>query len=254
MVKIVTFNLRCDNELDGCNRFLYRKEFIKEKLEKELPDIICFQEVLPHMDAWLRENLPDHTMVGCGREKMLDGERVSVAFKKDRFHLLSMETYWLSPEPYVPGSRYEEQSLCPRTCTELVLQMEGSVFRLINTHLDHIGTKARKQGLQQIVQKVKTERFLPDIPVILAGDFNAEPDSEELAVLKDEGWINLTEGAGITFHGFDEQEKPQSIDYIYIFPQKEKYHVRCMEKWEDRKEELWLSDHYPVCVCIEKQD
>lgn len=39
-LKIVTFNIRCDYGQDGENQFCYRKDLIKNKIEKEHPDII----------------------------------------------------------------------------------------------------------------------------------------------------------------------------------------------------------------------
>ena len=252
-LKIVTFNIRCDYGQDGPNQFCYRSGLVKRKIEAEQPDIICFQEVLPHVVQWLKENLTDYYVVGCGREKTLDGEQMTVAFRRERLNMISMETYWMSPEPNIPGSRYEEQSMCPRTCTELVLQDVESIkpFRLINTHLDHIGVGARKLGLEQIVKKIESETFLPEVPVILAGDFNAEPDGEEIRVLDGKVCVNLTEGIGITFHGFDGSEPEQTIDYIYLFPQQASYTLKKLEKWEDKEGEVWLSDHYPVCVVLE---
>lgn len=116
-LKIVTFNIRCDYGQDGPNQFCYRSGLVKRKIEAEQPDIICFQEVLPHVVQWLKEN--------------------------------------------------------------------------------------------------------------------------------------LTEGIGITFHGFDGSEPEQTIDYIYLFPQQASYTLKKLEKWEDKEGEVWLSDHYPVCVVLE---
>lgn len=44
-MKVVTFNIRCDYEQDEENSFCYRKPYILQKIVKESPDIICFQEV-----------------------------------------------------------------------------------------------------------------------------------------------------------------------------------------------------------------
>ena len=84
--------------------------------------MICFQEVLPHVAAWLKENLTEYTVIGCGRSETLEDEQMTVAFRTKRLNLINMETFWLSPTPYVPASRYEEQSICPRVCTEVVLK------------------------------------------------------------------------------------------------------------------------------------
>ena len=48
-MKLVTFNIRCDFGQDGENNFEYRKDLILKKIAQEKPDMICFQEVLPHI-------------------------------------------------------------------------------------------------------------------------------------------------------------------------------------------------------------
>ena len=75
-MKFVTFNIRCDFGQDGANNFIYRRPLILEKIRQEKPDIIGFQEVLPHVAAWLKENLTEYYIAGCGREKDLTGEKL----------------------------------------------------------------------------------------------------------------------------------------------------------------------------------
>lgn len=255
MLKIVTFNIRCDYGQDGKNGFSFRKDLIRRKIEKENPEVICFQEVLPHVAEWLRTELAQYYAVGCGREAALDGEQMTVLFRKERFSLIHMDTYWLSPEPYRPGSRYAEQSNCPRTCTEVVLyDLEAKrALRVINTHLDHLYSEARRLGLLQILKRIEEEKFLPELPVILAGDFNADPGDPELEPMNAPEIKDLTGETGITFHGFFLGEKPQKIDYIYLVGEQTRKQLSWIrtEKWEDHEGELWLSDHYPVCTCLE---
>lgn len=251
MLKVVTFNIRYDCGRDGKNNFCYRKPLILEKLSKENPDIVCFQEVLPHVAAWLKEVLTDYYVVGCGRSETLEDEQEAVAYRRDRLNLISMDTFWLSETPYAPASRYPDQSICPRVCTEALFEdlREKKVLRLFNFHLDHVGVQARRLGLSQILKKADEAQLFPDAPVILMGDFNAPPDSEEMDVLRDNPrYRNLTEGIGITYHGFSPKDRPEYIDYVYVSDS-----LSCVrvEKWEDQKEGVWLSDHYPICVQLE---
>ena len=251
MMKLVTFNIRCDYDQDGENSFRFRKPLILKKLKEEKPDIICFQEVLPHVAVWLRENLTDYYVMGCGRSEELRDEQMTVAFRKNAFNLISMETFWLSPTPYEPGSRYHAQSTCPRVCTEMLLEDLGvqKVFRLFNLHLDHMGVEARKLSLIQILEKVRSAALFPKAPVILAGDFNAEQDGEEMRVLaEDLSYKNAAEGIGITYHGFLPEEPPESIDNIFC---QRPLVCRSVQKWEDRDGQVWLSDHYPICAYLE---
>ena len=252
-MKLVTFNLRCDHQQDGENCFIYRQPLILRAICRERPDVICFQEVLPHMAAWLKKSLADYYVVGCGRGERLDGEQMTVAFRKDCYQLLELRTFWLSETPAVPGSRYPDQS-CPRTCTDAVLleEKDGHVFRVLNTHLDHKGKEARERGLAQILRHAEQVDLFPGIPMILAGDFNAEPDSEEMKLLQTyPGLTNATRHIGITYHGYGRDDQPSQIDYIVLSGA-----LRCAQitKWTDVEQGVFLSDHYPVCADILWQD
>ena len=249
-MKFVTFNIRLDCKWDGENNFEFRQPLILKVLREESPDIVCFQEVLPHVQTWLKENLPDYTVVGCGREIGLRGESVCVAFRRSLFSLIHMDTFWLSPEPFTPGSRYEVQSDCPRTAVELLLHLDGTeqVVRILNTHLDHQGEPARRLGLQQILHHLEAAPLFPDAPVILTGDLNAPPESPELSVFGAyPEYRNATEGIGFTYHGYM-KGTPSPIDYIFI-----RGPITCnkVEKWTHSENGVYLSDHYPVCADLE---
>lgn len=250
-MKVVTFNIRCDYGQDKNNNFEYRKQHILNKIKNENPDIIGFQEVLPHVAAWLKENLDDYYIIGCPRSEKLDDEQVSIAYKKDRMNLIRMETWWLSNEPFVPGSRYEKQSICPRVANEAVFEdMETKkIFRMINTHLDHEAAQARREGLAQILNKLENEEFWKNLPVILCGDFNAEPDSDEMKALFENSSLDVvTKNIGYTYHNFGKNDPAVSIDYIVL---KGDFKCTSVEKWTDEKDGVYFSDHYPVCAIIE---
>ena len=248
-MKLVTFNIRLDWNRDGNNNFCFRKDMILKKIQKELPDIICFQEVLPHVALWLKENLTQYYIVGCPREVNFQGEQTCIAFLPGKFNLMKLDCYWLSPTPFVPGSRYEIQSDCPRVCTEATFHYlpSNKVFRLTNTHLDHEGHPARILGVKQIAKKLKNESFFPDAPCIFVGDMNAEPDSEEIRLVTEmTGMIDLAAESGGTYHGFH-TVPPVKIDYIFADPS---IKCRSITKWDDEENGVFLSDHYPIAAEI----
>jgi endonuclease/exonuclease/phosphatase family metal-dependent hydrolase len=249
-MKFVTFNIRCDHGQDGDNCFDNRKSLILRKFAQENPDIICFQEVLPHVALWLKNNLTDYLVFGCGRGVKMDSEQMTIAVRRDSYQLLEVHTYWLSETPDVPGSIYPGQSSCPRICTDAVLMEDasGQVFRVLNTHLDHVSAKARKLGLMQVLKYTPSVKAFAEAPVILAGDFNAEPDSEEMAPLFENPDLTVaTTDTGITYHGYGMAPHPTQIDYIVT-----RGALRCgkAQKWEDMENGVYLSDHYPVCCEI----
>ena len=244
-MKLVTCNIRCDYDQDGENSFRFRKAPLLEKFNTEQPDIICFQEVLPHVAAWLKESLTGYYVIGCGRDADYRGEQVSVAYRPDRLNLMSMETYWLSPTPLIPASRYENQSICPRVCTEAVFEdlSNGKLFRVVSVHLDHEGSGARKMALRQLLEKLSAPAQFADAAVILAGDFNAEPDAEEFAVFRDyPEYFDAAAQSGGTWHDFGRRVPASKIDYIFV----KGAQAKDMHVWKDCRNGVWLSDHYPV--------
>ncbi|MGL4738945.1 MAG: endonuclease/exonuclease/phosphatase family protein [Cellulosilyticaceae bacterium] len=181
-LKITTFNIRYDCGHDGKNNFEYRKQHILGKIQDESPDLIGFQEVLPHVLDWLKENLIDYTVVGCGRGTDYQDEANVIAFKKESFELFGLDTFWLSPTPKQPGSRFEKQSGCPRICTVALLKHHELAvpIRFYNTHLDHESSEARVLGMTSILERMAQDREAFKTPMILTGDLNAEPGTPEI--------------------------------------------------------------------------
>lgn len=252
MIRFVTFNIRCDYQQDGNNNFCYRKDMIRKKLEEEKPDIVCFQEVLPHVASWLKQELKDYYVLGCGRSSDLQDEQMAVAYRFERFDLIFWETFWLSASGR-PGSRYRKQSICPRTAAEVVLydREEKEIYRVFNTHLDHVSGEARKRGLGKILDRIEHLKTFPEAGVILAGDFNTEPDSSELAELWERGEMtDAAKGLGGTFHDYGRLPHPEKIDYVcFASPLKS----AGAEYWQDCKDGVYLSDHYPISVEIYRE-
>lgn len=247
-MKFVTFNIRCDHDQDGANSFRFRKPLILRTIREKQPDILCFQEVLPHVADWLRENLNGYVTLGCGRSAELEDEQMTVAFRADKYNLMEMHTFWMSETPFVPGSRYEEQSICPRTCTEVLLFERDTrrVVRVLNLHLDHVGEGARRLGLKQVLTHLDSAKLFPDAPIIMAGDFNDHPASGIWQAFEDHpGYTDATKDIGQTFHNFMRETGHGQIDYIFV-----RGGLECVkvEKWTAEENGVYLSDHYPLCA------
>lgn len=245
-MKIVTFNLRCDPPVDGVNAFAHRKGAILEKIEAERPDILGFQEVRPHMHAFLQAHLAGYALFG--RQRGGAGtESNPIAFRRDRFELIGLETRWLSPTPFVPASRYEIQSLCPRVFTHMVLEPlgGGSPIHVINTHLDHESEAARLQGAKHLIRYMLGILADRPYPLLLLGDFNAFPDEACIRALLRHEMLQLSdqsEGIAHTYHGYGTVEQPR-IDYIFS---RDFDRILPARAWTDERCGVYLSDHYPV--------
>ena len=97
-MKIVTFNLRCDNNHDGENRWQFRKGIVLDRLEAEAADVVGFQEVKPEMADFLRRHLNGYLCVGCGRSAEFAGENNMIAFRQDRYELMRLVKLTWDPD------------------------------------------------------------------------------------------------------------------------------------------------------------
>ena len=253
-MKIVTFNIRCALSGDGINSFFHRAGGILWKIDNEKPDVIGFQEVRPEIYDFLCKHLTGYTVVGCGRGADYEGEHNPVAFRSDKFELIGLDTEWLSPTPYIPGSRYAEQSDCPRICTRVTLRRFGSArpFDIYNTHLDHISEQARVLGAQAVCGIMAARKAKWNLPMMLMGDMNDYPTSGPIRTFLADKLLALTEhttGVGTTWHDYGKAHH-ERIDYIMSngFTQKGD-----IELWTDEQDGIWLSDHYPLAVELDME-
>ncbi|MGN1410078.1 MAG: endonuclease/exonuclease/phosphatase family protein [Eubacteriales bacterium] len=255
-IRMFTYNLRVDNKGDGINAFSERKDFIKKEFPKYEADIIGFQEVLPHMKQWIVDNFTDFEVCGIGRGRDFRDESNVIAFRKSKFDLISLDTFWLSDTPHKPGSRFStDQSKCPRicTCTTLLHRESGRAIRHYNTHLDHVGQFAQAQGISLVLNRIAADFAVLPTPVILTGDFNVTPDSTVIKSVLNfdacgDALVDVTSDIEYTFHAYDPDKCRSKIDYIFTnLPcDKTKSFVA-----KDSENGVYLSDHYPVGAFIE---
>lgn len=257
-LKIVTFNLRGSWQGDGINAFVHRAGGILDKLDREEPDVVCFQEVSERIGAFLERHLPEYLISYRGRYEKMDGEGLAVAIRRSTMELLSTDCFWLSPAPYEPGSRYQEQSDCPRICQVMLLRCRDTrkAFWLYNNHLDHISDSARILGIRQVLERVWEDQQKFAFPVFVLGDFNAHPKSETIRycdTYEKFPIVSLAGDCGSTCHEFGKREDTDMeghIDYIYA-DQATARRQHDFTLWKDKTDGIYLSDHYPISLSIE---
>lgn len=255
MLNIVTYNIRFPWDGDGINSFVHRSGMVVSKIKKEAPDVICFQEGVDSNIDHLSDALPEYHIVFNQRNADLGGEGLATAYRKDKFRLLELDYFWLSPTPYVPASRFEGQSSCPRICQSVTLKRrsDGKLFRLYNIHLDHVGDAARILGIKAVLDRVAQDKSKMELPFFILGDFNALPHSQTIDYCNNGSPVpiaDLTRDIPVSFHGFGNKDHYSKIDYIYADEQSASLESSvCI--WDDCKNGIYLSDHYPISLSIQ---
>jgi endonuclease/exonuclease/phosphatase family metal-dependent hydrolase len=250
-INIASYNIRMDTKSDGINAWPNRKENVKALVVYHDFDIFGVQEAFIHQLKDIAE-LTAYAYIGKGRDDGLEGgEHSSIFYKKDRFKLLQSGDFWLSETPEKPGKGWDA-TCCNRIASwgkfrDLLTKKE---FYFFNVHFDHQGVEARRQSGFLMVKKIK--EIAGSSTVILTGDFNSTPDTEQIktiqTLLSDSHEVTKQPAYGPegTFNAFKfDAPMKQRIDYIFVSKNIEvqKYGVLT-----DAKEQRYPSDHQPVVV------
>lgn len=275
-VRVMSYNIRysAGDRKSPDNNWEGRKDDLAKIIENENPDVIGFQEVLPDQRKWLEVRFPDYTFVGDGRNSnRKSGESSPVAFRKSRFDMVKMGTFWLSETPDKPGSKGWDAAL-PRVCSYAVLKdvKTRKKFSFANCHTDHRGEEARIKGMLLIIERMK--EFGNGAPVVLVGDHNCfehdKPSMEVKKILKDALYLSETPPQGswrtFTFWGWFDDEmtigealkkkfgkrdipgdfsKLKRIDFIYVSEGTRVLDYRTLSLPRPGKK-LFPSDHFPI--------
>lgn len=247
---VMTYNIRLDIASDKENAWPHRKEFLSSQVLFLEPDILGVQEALPNQVDDLKETLTDYKFIGVGREGGHKGEYSGIYYNSNKVEVEDEDTFWLSTTPEKVSMGWD--AACERVCTYGLFTIKESQQKIwvFNTHLDHIGETARKEGINLILNKIKAVNT-KKIPVLVMGDFNVEPNSEVITTLKTQ-LADSREKAVIvygpegTFNAFQYHEPvTKRIDYIMI---SENINVEKYATLSSAIDFRFPSDHFPVIV------
>lgn len=255
-LNVMSFNIRMNTTADGDNQWPNRKDVAAEVVKTNQVDLLGTQEVLPVQLNDLKQRLPEYNAIGVGREDGKEkGEFCAIFYKKDRFEEEKSGNFWLSETPEIAGSKGWDAA-CERVATWVVLKEKSSGRKIfyINTHLDHMGQTARREGVKLLL--ARTRELAGDLPVIITGDFNATPDTEVIKLITEQSeFINsrtiaaAVSGNAGTFHNFGKipVERRNFIDYIFV---SKNIDVESFTVLPDELNGILTSDHNPVMAKI----
>lgn len=250
-MQAMSFNIRYDNPSDGNNSWQHRKNHVATLIRYYSPDVLGIQEALNHQLSEIQIQLPEYQSVGVGRvDGKKQGEFNPIFFNKDRYVLLQSGNFGLSEQPDLFGLKGWD-SACERIATWVILKekVNGKKFVVLNTHLDHVGEVSRRESARLIMKRLIG--IAENLPIILIGDMNAEPQSEAIHILSSgnlrNAWSQFSPvyGPSGSFHAFGSlavTERPL-IDYIFASSNFEVLKYRIID---DQPENTYMSDHFPV--------
>ena len=237
-LRVLCYNIHYGQGMDG----VYDIPRLAEVIKAAKPDLVALQEV----DVGVRRSGQVHQIQELGKLTGLTARYGPTQhyegglFGNAILTRLPILDELIQPLPYTEAT--PELQTYPRGALILTLQApDGQPLRFISTHFQHnvpedriAEAKAINQLFANPADKLRT---------ILAGDFNAKPDEEPIAILE-KSWI----------HAIDDARAPSApsvnpksrIDYIFHRPASA-FRVISSTVLPEEK----ASDHRPVLAVIE---
>jgi len=249
-IDVLSYNIRFASLDDSPHNWNSRKDGVCRLLKAY--DFIGLQEVLPvQMDDIKLKLGAEYNILFRSREADPEiGEGSPVLYNKNRWEVIRSGFFWLSDTPEIPGSN-TWGAACNRMVSFGFFRniISGDSILVMNTHFDHISQTARETSISLILKKFGKK--IGEMPVILMGDFNANPENPVYrkilseSALKD-SWAEMHKSelsSGPTFHGWLNEKPDQRIDFIFFSPglKLEKSMVL-----HNKFKGEYPSDHFPV--------
>jgi endonuclease/exonuclease/phosphatase family metal-dependent hydrolase len=251
-LRVVTFNLRFAST-NQPNSWTQRRPAMRACIAEMAPDVMGTQEGLYPQLKDIAADSPDYDWIGLGRDGGSQGEFMAIFYRRARFEPLEFDHFWLSDTPNVIAStNWGNSNRLMTTWVRFRERTSGREFCVFNTHLDHILRTAREKSVALIRQRVR-EVATNDVPVLLIGDFNAEPGREKTydLFLEDGFFKDSWHSAATrrnddldTFHNFNGARKGTfRIDWILTCGP---WECDANEVIVFSREGQFPSDHHPV--------
>lgn len=207
MLRVMSCNVRYSAADDGENNWAARRDLCAEVIRAHAPDVVCFQEMWGNQAEDLSFRLGEFEPFGTADQPVGRNPMNTIFYRREMFRRVSAGSYWLSETPHVPGSKSWD-SMCPRLATWIRLEAVDAKkeFRVVNTHLDHIGQTARER--QALLIDEDAGAYPPDYPQILTGDMNADISNRAVQNFLADGWVDTYTAVhkaaypDFTFHKF----------------------------------------------------
>lgn len=255
----MSFNIRGAQHWDGANAWTRRAKLNARIIGQHSPDLIGFQEFQEGNRVTYDSELPDYEYVlGAPYENRKPHSYNAIYWKPERLQLLDTGGFWLSETPEKFSGSWGTHQKRSANWARFRLVDDGVEFLHLNTHLDHRSVVARRLGARLIVRRLN-ELAAGKTPVLVTGDFNADPGSPVHQIFASAGFGDAHLLAGNaparTFHKFQGEgfvsprpEREGRIDWILVrgASPEAAWAPRFCKVVRDAEPPVYPSDHYPV--------
>lgn len=228
-LKVLCYNLRFGE--------LASLEELAEFIKSVDPDIVALQEVdvRTYRERAPKQNGKDFITELGFRTGMLSAFGKTIPYMDGYYGVGILSKYPLASVERVHLPKTEHGKEQRALLIADVEYRDGAYITLVSTHLDYTNTQERQVQVKALNEALMKRPY----PVLVAGDFNAVPDSEEIL----NGMKHWKDLSGIE-PTIPAENPKRKIDYIFGYP---------AENWElvrDSTYQIQLSDHLPISAIV----
>jgi endonuclease/exonuclease/phosphatase family metal-dependent hydrolase len=274
-LRVMTFNIAnaLETEDDGENAWAFRAPLNVRTVKRYAPDLIGFQQCDDGNLETYQNMLAEYQYIlGPAADGPDLYDYNAIAFLPERLALLDSGGFYLSETPEVWSLGWDATYVKALTWARFRRTEDQTEFLSLNTHLEHIGERARVESVRLVLRRLPELRR-DDLPVIFTGDFNCNPCAPSYRVhvettftdacyhlLRASGFADTFLAAGgedsapsFTFHGFEgarywaaNHHMAGRIDWILTLDGASSVQTKECLIARDAEPPVYPSDHYPV--------
>jgi endonuclease/exonuclease/phosphatase family metal-dependent hydrolase len=238
-IKVMSFNVRNDDPTDPFSQYVRKDYCLQIILENDI-DIVGLQEIaVDSIENWFNAQL---TANGYGYYKggSANGSPKTIYYKNSRFTRTSAGWFTMMETEYRSGKWVVLQDK---------LNTANSYF-VVNSHWTTLSSAERQLNADTVLLNINNNNTA-NLPVICIGDFNAQPGTAEISIIKDASGNNMVDAlfdssGDPTFHGWD-ATGDHKIDWLLSTRNMAFTSSSVITKsYTVGGQTLWPSDHWPV--------
>jgi endonuclease/exonuclease/phosphatase family metal-dependent hydrolase len=238
-IKVMSFNVRNDDPTDPFSQYV-RKDYCLQIILENNVDIVGLQEIaVDSIETWFNTQL---TAAGYGfyRSGPSNGSPKTIYYKNSRFTRTNAGYFTMITSEFRNGKWVVLQDK---------LNTANSYF-VVNSHWTTLSSAERQLDADTVLMNINNNNTA-NLPVICVGDFNAQPGTAEIGIIKDASGNNMVDAlfdssGDPTFHGWD-ATGDHKIDWLLSTRNMAFTSSSVITKsYTVGGQTLWPSDHWPV--------
>jgi endonuclease/exonuclease/phosphatase family metal-dependent hydrolase len=183
-IRVMSFNVLCS----FCKPVEYgswqeRLPYFADIFKRFDPDLLGIQELAKTSEVEQFKKLLGNYEAIYFEKGALTHPDATIFYRRDRFEVLNSGVYWLSPKPDTPLSTgFIKRFQVPRCVVWATLKdlRSGTKLFFVTTHFD---ANRPNQEISAPLLLERTAKQAADLPIIVTGDFNSNPESKAYEIL-----------------------------------------------------------------------